>query len=53
VQRARAADVVPVRVGEDQVADGAVGRQVEVAQRGLDPVLGGPGVNGDDAVIGR
>ena len=52
-QRARAADVVPVRVGEDQVADRAVGRRVKVAERGLDPVRGGSGVDRDDAAAGR
>ena len=52
-QRARAADVVPVRVGEDQMADRTVSRQVKVAERGLDPVLGGAGVDRDDAVAGR
>ena len=35
------------------MADPAVGREVEVAERGLDPVRGGPGVDGDDAVVGR
>ena len=52
-QRARAAGVVPVRVGEDQVADHAVGGRVKVAERGLDPVWGGPGVDRDSAVAGR
>ena len=52
-QRARAADVVPVRVGEDQVADRAVSRRVKVAEHGPDPVLGGPGVDRDHAVAGR
>ena len=42
-QRARAADVVTVRVGEDQMADRTVGRQVKAAERGLDPGPGGSG----------
>jgi hypothetical protein len=40
-------------VGEDQVADRTVGRQVKVAERDLDPVLGGASVGRDDAVAGR
>ena len=35
------------------MADRAVSGQVEVAERGLDPVRGGAGVDGDDAVAGR
>ncbi len=52
-QRGRAADVVPVRVGEDQMADRTVSRQVKVAERGLDPILGRSGVDRDNAVAGR
>ena len=35
------------------MADRAAGRQVKVAERGLDPVLGGAGVDRDDAAAGR
>ena len=35
------------------MADRAVGGRVKVAERGLDPVLGGSGVDRDDAVAGR
>ena len=52
-QRARAADVVPVRVGEDQLADRTVSGRVKGTERGLDPVLGGACVDRDDAVAGR
>jgi hypothetical protein len=47
--RARAADVVPVRVRQDQVADRAVSGRVKVAEHGLDPVLGGSGIDRDHA----
>ena len=35
------------------MADRTVSGQVKVAERGLDPVLGGSGVDRDDAVAGR
>jgi hypothetical protein len=52
LRSAGAADVVEVRVGEDQVADRAAGREVKVAKGGPHPSSRGSGVDSYDAVAG-